>query len=137
MEQIKNHLVIPHKGNYQFPVLVFSYTKLTIGIKLILYVLLSFGHFETEIDLTAHEFIHECLRCERSIGLKDNHVDLKKHSDDLLLIHVEEQVMTFPNPKRVIQLYVLVVGYIFDSVILRYAIPMTDIPPVQHSVLFR
>ena len=56
---------------------------------------------------------------------------------NLLLKYIKEQVMSFPNLKLVIQSWIVVSGYLLDSIILNVKITMTDVPPVQHSTLFR
>ena len=56
------------------PVLVFSYINPTTGPHFILHILISMGNFSTEIDLTHHATIIECLRSENLIGeLDDDH----------------------------------------------------------------
>ena len=99
-------------------------------------ILPSLGPFEIEIYLDTHESIREILRCAKLIFPSNDHADLEKYSYDLLLIYIVEQVVTFPNSKRVIQLGIVVAGDIFDSVALKYEIIITNMPPVQHSALF-
>jgi hypothetical protein len=61
-------IVISHEPGYHLPVPVFSYTKPTMGVQFLIHLLLSLGHFQTEIDLTSHATIRECMQYAKLIG---------------------------------------------------------------------
>ena len=83
----KEHLPIP----------VFSYIIPTMGTSFLLHIMLSMGRFETEIDLTMHPNILECLRSCGLVGRNNDTESLKKYADKLLHKFIVEQVQYFPN----------------------------------------
>ena len=48
---------------------------------------------------------------------------------------IEEQLVYFPNGKRIIDSYVILAGDLFESVIIKNEIPMNEMPAVQLSAL--
>ena len=88
MEHIENNLVISYKYDYHIAVSLLYYKNPTMGIKYILHILLSLGRFKTEIDLTTHEPLCECLRYANLINPSDEHDDLDKYSYNLLLMYI-------------------------------------------------
>ncbi len=107
-----------------------------MGVQFLIHLLLSLGHFQTEIDLTSHSTIRECMQYAKLIGESIEPVDLERYSNELLLRYFEEQVVTFPNSKQVIQSWVVAAGDLLDSVIIHDEITISDLPAVQYSVLF-
>eukprot|EP00957_Ditylum_brightwellii_P065862 4994837-Ditylum_brightwellii.AAC.1 len=116
--------------DYPLSVFVFSYIKPTLRTHFLLHVLLSIGHFSTDIDLTMHPSLQGALNYAKLTGPSNNEDDLKKYSNDLLLCYIKEQIIYFPNTKRVIDEWVIVAGKLFDSVIIHDTIPMSDLPLV-------
>lgn len=139
LEFAKKNLVISHADDedYHLPIPVFSYSRPTTGVNFILHILLSLGEFETEIDLTTHKSLRECLRYANLIGPSNDPQDLETYSDNLLRLYIEEQVITFPNSRRVIQSWIVAAGDLFDKIIIDDEIPVTDLPAVQQSALFQ
>ena len=131
---IKKNVVI--EQNSHLPVPVFSYTRPTNGVQFLLHLMLSLGRFSTEIDLTTHRSIRECLRYAKLIGPSDDPSDLENYSNLLLRKWFLEQVVSFPNSKRVIQAWMVAAGELLDSVIVNDEIPVCDMPSVQQSTLF-
>ena len=56
---IENNLVYNDDHEDHLPIPVFSYIRPTMGTQFILHLLLSLGHFSTEIDLLVHPNIKE------------------------------------------------------------------------------
>jgi hypothetical protein len=52
------------------------------------------------------------------------------------LRYFEEQVVTFPNSKQVIQSWIVAAGDLFDSVIIHVELSISELPAVQQSTLF-
>lgn len=121
----KEHLPIP----------VFSYIIPTMGTSFLLHIMLSMGRFETEIDLTMHATILECLRSCGLVGCNNDTDSLKRYADELLHKFIIEQVQYFPNSQRVIDFWIIAASQLFHSVIVEDELPVTEIPPVQLSKL--
>ena len=133
---VRSNLVISHGRHYVLPTPVFSYTKPSSGVHFLLHIMLSLGKFDTEIDLTLHPSIRTALRYAKLIGDSNESSELKKYSDDLLLRYFNEQVVTFPNSKYVLQSWIVEAAELFDSVIIHDELTITDLPAVQQSTLY-
>eukprot|EP00957_Ditylum_brightwellii_P053116 4027813-Ditylum_brightwellii.AAC.1 len=94
------------------------------------------GHFSTKIDLTMHNSLRESLQYAKLIGPSDDTEDLKKYSGILLRKWIKEQLIHFPNTKRVIDSWIIETAEVFDNVIVHNIIPINDIPPVQLSAIY-
>jgi len=59
----------------KLPIPVYSYIKPHMGTNFLLHILLSLGHFQTELDLILHQNIKESFRYAKHIGkaMKNNH----------------------------------------------------------------
>ena len=84
VHHIQDHLVDSESCGI-LPICVYSQIRPTGGINFILHILLSMGRFDTEMEMTIHETLRECLRNARLIGPSDDPTELKKYSDALLL----------------------------------------------------
>eukprot|EP00957_Ditylum_brightwellii_P091230 6945901-Ditylum_brightwellii.AAC.1 len=94
------------------------------------------GTFSTELDIFMQTPLRESLRYAKLIGTPNEEADLQGYSNELLKCFVEEQIIHFPNSVQVVCDWIAVTGELFNSVIVYDVIPMTDLPPVQHSALF-
>ena len=117
------------------PIPVFSYIIPTMGTSFILHIMLSMGRFETELDLTMHPSILECLRSCGLVGSNNDADSLKHYSNELLYQFIIEQVQYFPNSQRVIDFWIITAFELFHNVIVDNKLPVTEIPPVQLSRL--
>lgn len=113
------------------PVYVFSQIRPTGGINFILHILLSMGRFTTEIEMTVHQSLRECLRQAKLIGPLTDTDSLQQYSNTLLRRYISEQLKYFSNSRRLIMHWIDVAAAVFDSVILHDEIPVTEMPPVQ------
>ena len=98
--------------------------------------MLSLGHFDTEIDLTTHASIRECFRYAKLIGDSDGIEELNEDISKLLLRYIKEQVIYFPNSKRVIDSWIIAADDILESAIIQDEILITNLPSVQLATLF-
>ena len=121
---------IEDEGIRHLPVPVFTCIKPTMGIRFILHILISLGYFETEADLILHMSLRKSLRYAKLIGVSEDEESLKKYSNDLLKLYFLQQVITFPNSSRVIGAWMNAAADLFDGIIIRNEIPITDMPPV-------
>ena len=94
------------------------------------------GKFDTEIDLTSHNSIRECLRYAKLIGLSNDEQDLIKYSNRLLGQYIREQLQFFPNSMWVLITYILSATNLLDSIIIRNEMPIEEMPSVQLTALF-
>ena len=73
---IKTHFLYDD-GYKNLPIPVFSMVKPTLGVRFILYILLSMGEFDTETDLILHPSLRESLIYAKLIGNSNDEEDLK------------------------------------------------------------
>ena len=93
------------------------------------------GRFSTEIDLINSASIKECFRKAHLIGINNDEESLQHYSNELLLKYIKEQVRYFPNSLKIIDSFIVVAGIVLDNAIVKGEIVMTDMPPVQYSIL--
>ena len=117
------------------PIPVFSYVKPTMGPRFILHILLSLGEFDTEMDLILHRTLRESLRYAKLIGPLDDDASLKEYSNQILRKYIEEQLQYFPNSSNVLDTWIVTAADLFDSVIIRNEMPITDMPPAHQTAL--
>ena len=103
----------------------------------ILHILLSFGRFATEIDLIQHSSLRKAFRYAKLIGMNEDDESLLKYSDQLFTCYIEEQLIFFPNSRQIIDTWIQDAGDIFDDVIIKGSIPITEMPSVQLTSLLK
>ena len=118
------------------PIPVYSYIKPTMGTQFILHLLLSMGHFSTEIDLTLHPSLRESFRSSHLIGPLNDVESLQQYSNELLKKFIVDQLQYFPNSKRVIDSWIITAGELLDDIIVHDNIPINNMPAVQQSSLY-
>ena len=124
-EDNKRHLSIP----------VYSYVRPTVGSQFILHILLSLGHFVTEVDLLLHATIRESLLYEKLIGPSNDTGELQKYPDEILKQFILLQLQYCPNSNRFFDTWIVTAGEVLDSIIFRNEIPIHNIPPFQQATL--
>ena len=82
-KHVKTNLLYNDEKEH-LPVPVFSYIIPIMGMSFLLHVMLSIGRFETEIDVTLHESIRECLRYCHLIGTENNEESLNEYVNILM-----------------------------------------------------
>ena len=133
---IENNLVYNDDHEDHLPIPVFSYIRPTMGTQFILHLLLSLGHFSTEIDLLLHPNVKESLRYAKLIGENDDEEALQQYSSDVLKTFITEQLIYFPNTRQLIDSWIVCAGDLLDEVIINNNIPITSMPSVQQSSLY-
>ena len=131
---IQQHMLYDD-DNRHIPIPVYSYIKPTMGPRFIHHIMLSLGEFDTEVDLILHRTLRESLRYCKLIGPLDDDESLKKYSGIFLNKYIEDQLVYFPNSDNVLDQWIVTAGDLFDSVILRNEIPITDMPPCHQAAL--
>ena len=101
------------------PVPVLLYLKPTLGVQFIHHILISLGRFTTEIYLTMQPSIRESLRYAKLIGPSNDEDDVQCYSNQLLYLWIKEQLQYFPIGRRILSEWIVIVGDLFDSVIVR------------------
>ena len=129
--------LIHDTDNTHLPIPVYSFVKPSNSIQFINHILLSLGRFSTEIDLMTHPSLKDCFRSAKLIGNNNDNESLQQYSNDLLVLYIKEQVRFFPNSMRVISDIIVKAGLIFESVLVKGEIPLTEMPPVIYSTLIR
>eukprot|EP00957_Ditylum_brightwellii_P038123 2883172-Ditylum_brightwellii.AAC.1 len=135
-QHVVTNILDDDEANEHLLVSVYSYKKLTMAVPFLLHILLSMGDFHTELDLVLHTFIRESLWYAKLIGPSDDEADLQRYSNRLLHQFIEEQMMYFPNSLCVVCDWIVIAGDLFDNMIVHNSTPITDLPPVQQSMLF-
>jgi hypothetical protein len=129
--------VIDTTTNGHLPVPVFSYTRPTDTHKFIMHVLLSMGRFSTEAELTMHATLRECFVSAKLIGRNDDVASLQDYSNKLLKRFITDQMVYFSNSQRVLGEWITLIGEIFDSIIVRNELLVSDMPSVQLSTVLQ
>ena len=102
-----------------------------MGHQFILHIMLSLEKFETELDLTLHRTLRYALCSVKLIGDKIYPTSLQEYWDQLLKNFIEEHLVFFSIPYRVLDAYITNVAHLSDDVIVRNV----DFPPVLQSNL--
>ena len=97
--------------------------------------MLSLGHFTTEVDLILQPSIRDALTTAKLIGPERDEEYLKQYSKDLLARFIREQLKYYPCSFLQMQRWVNNTGEIFDSVIIRDEIAISDMPPALQTSL--
>ena len=119
------------------PIPVYLYICPSMPHQFILHILLSFGRFATEIDLIQHSSLRKAFRYAKLIGMNEDDESLLKYSDQLFTRYIEEQLIFFPNSRQIIDTWIQDAGDIFDDVIIKGSIPITEMPSVQLTSLLK
>ena len=68
------------------------------------------GRFKTEIDLIIHNTIRDSLKYAKLIGPSDDPEDFEEYSNHILVRYINEQLIYFPNMRRVLDSWILTAG---------------------------
>ena len=125
LTHVHTQLVDFDDDHEHLPIPVYSYIKPTMRVQFILHILLSMGHFVTEIDQISHFTIRKCLQYAKLIGNRTDEESLQNYSSNLCRRFNEEQLVYFSNSKHIIDNWIVVASDLFDSVIIHDEIPVT------------
>ena len=117
------------------PIQVFSHIIPTMGVSFLLHIMLSMGRFETEVDLTLHGNIRNCLRYCKLIGPSDDENCLKRDTELLMRRFIKEQIQYFPNSQRVIDFWMISAMELFERIIMKDELPVTECRWSRSSLL--
>lgn len=135
LEFANKHLIHDDSGKH-LPIPVYSFIKPTMGAQFLHHLLLSFGRFETELDLVFHSSIRKCFRYAKLIGNSDDPSDLEDYSNAMLNLFIRKQLCYYPNGQNIIDGWIVHTAELLDSTIIRGEIPVSVMPPVLASSLF-
>ena len=121
----------------KLPIPVYSYIQPKLQHQFILHLFLSFGRFETELDLVRHPNLRNYFRYAKLIGDNDNEESLKKYSDEIFVCFVEEQLIYFPNSRQQIDEWIPITGDLLDNILIKGCIPITEMPSVQLTTIIK
>lgn len=127
--------LVKDEGNKHLPIPVYDFIKPTMGPQFLHHLLLSMGRFDTELDLLLHTNVKDCFRYAKLIGDNDDSTSLEKYSNGLMNLYVKEQLCYYPNGQGTIDSWIVYSGELFDSVIIRNEIPVSEMPSVLVSAL--
>ena len=99
-------------------------------------MLLSMGRYSTEIDIKLHRTIKDCFKYAKLIGPGDGVMSLEEYSYELCSRYIKEQLRYFPNVMYTLDSFVVSSGDLFDSVIMNDELHISEMPPVQLSMLY-
>ena len=132
---VKKEIIHDSTKDEHLPIPVYSYLKPTLGVQFIHHILISMGKFHTEIDLTTRGSIRDSLRYAKLIGNSNREDDLKRYSNKLLYLWIEEQLQYFPIGRRILSEWIVIAGELFDSIIIKNELAITQMPAVQLTSL--
>merc|ERR1712197_5293 len=69
------------------------------------------------------------------IGNSNREDDLKRYSNKLLYLWIEEQLQYFPIGRRILSEWIVIAGELFDSIIIKNELTITQMPAVQLTSL--
>ena len=81
--------------------------------------------------------LRECFRYAKLIGDNDDDDSLDLYSKKLLHLFVTEDLIYLPNSRKVRDTYIIVVDELFDDVIIRNVLHITDMPASHQALLMR
>ena len=136
LKHIRDNLLWNETDDH-LPIPVYSLLTPTMSLQFINHIMLSFGRFSTEIDLSLHGTIKEKFRQAKLIGTNDDEESLQRYANEICVRYIKEQVRYYPNSMNAIQSFIVEAGRLFESVIVKDEIPSSDLPPVQYSILLR
>ena len=135
LQHAQENLLYDNENEKHLPIPVYTFLKPSMGYQFLLHILLSMGRFSTEIDLTVHATIRDAFCYAKLIGSEEDKDSLHSYSHDLSVALIKEQLHYFPNSMKVLQSFIVMSGDLFDGVIIKNEMSITEMPPVQLSVL--
>ena len=129
-------IIFMHRGkNQHLPVPVFSFVKPSHNIKFILHILLSLCHYNTEVALLTKPSLRDSMTYAKLIGDSCDPDDLQQYFDSLLQLFITKQLKSYPCSYSQMVRYVNLAGELFNSIIVRNEIPITNMPPSLQTSL--
>ena len=136
IEHVRTNLIYDDDKDRHLPIPVYSYVRPSLGVQFILHLMLSCGRFSTELELTTHATLRESLAYAKLIGPNEDEESLTQYAYDLLRLFIEDQLIYFPNSRKVIDSWIVMAHDLLIEVIVKDNIPISDIPPVLTTSLY-
>ena len=95
--------------------------------------MLTFGKFDTEMDLILHNNLRESLWYCKLIDLLHNPEDLINYSIKLLAKYITEQLLLLSNSQRVLAKWIIAVCKLIEGVIIHDSIPIQEMSTAQFT----
>ena len=83
-----------------------------------------------------HQTIRDSLRYAKLIGPSNDQEELEMYLNQLLHLWIKEQLQYFPIGRRVLSEWIVIAGELFDSIIIRDELSISQMPAVQLTTLF-
>ena len=99
------------------------------------HIILSLGHYETEIDALCHASFRECLQSVKLIGSDTDEDSRKMDSKQLLLKYIQEQLVFSPCLLNKAETYIVMAKGIFDDAIIHNEMSLNELPPYSMAVI--
>ena len=116
------------------PVPVHSFVKPTNATKFLFHVLLSFGQYETELDLVSHATMRSAFKYANLIDDSDS-TALSRSVTHLIRRYVEEQLAYYPVGTRTWDKYLVCAANVFEDAIVHGTVPISEFPACLNSSL--
>ena len=136
-QHVVSNLIYDDSEMNHLPIPVYSFIRPSNSLHFVNHILLSMGSYNTDIDMMMKPSLRECFRSVKLIGDSNEEEALQSYSNSLLVRYIKEQVRYFPNSMKTICEIIVMAGIVLDSVIIKDEIPISDMPPVQYSILLR
>ena len=110
------------------PIPVFSKVLPSVGNQFILHLMLRCGRFETEVDLTLHASLRECLRYAKLIGNDNDYDSLITYTNDLMYVYIMEEVIEYSYSYETIGKLIVEAYRLLFEIIVHDHMPISDMP---------
>ena len=89
------------------------------------------------MDLILHQTqtLWDALRYCKLIGPNDDEDSLQTYANSLLKTFILEQQQYFPNSSKICGDWIVTASHLFESIIIKNEIPITDMPPTHQTAL--
>ena len=125
----RDSIFVFEDGGKDLPIPIYSSLTPQSAVAFILHIMLVCGSFETELDLIRTSSLRESLIVAKLIGIETDEPSLQVYSNKLLLHVINDILPSQPVSMRRIDGYIVAAKNLFDSVLFRNDIPVTELPP--------
>ena len=115
-------------GGKDLPIVVFSSITPRNPLDFLLHIMLMLGEYETELDFRMQPSMRQSLVLAKLIGDRTDEESLLQYCRDLLKRVLDEVLSVQPISLRKIDEYVVTASELFNGILLRDEIPVTDLP---------
>ena len=130
-EKTPHHFIHNDETCIYLPIPVYPYIRPNMGTQFLLHILFSLGRFSTELDLILQDSLRSSLFYTKLIGINNDQESLQHHSNSIFTKFDEEQLISFPNSRLLIDNWIICTGELFNDVIKENIIPIIEMLAVQ------